>query len=254
MFDIGWTEILLIAVVAIIVVGPKDLPGMLRTIGQMIKKVRGMAGDFQRQFDDALKDAELDGIKDAVNDVRSLNQMNSLKDKLNPLKDSVNSIEKDIKGKFDYDPDELFDDDPGMVSEDPVKVDVEAALKREAEKSKFTGTDAIAKPAKRAAKKNSSKASPKKITPKKQASKKSAAKKLPTKKPAIKKVAAKKPAANSTKATAKKPGTKPAVKAATSKKAKTPKPAARKTVTKKTSTKKTTAKKTAAKTTNKGAA
>ncbi len=66
MFDgIGWTELLVVAVIAIVFIGPKELPGMLRTFGKMIKKVRGMAGEFQGQFNEALKEAELDGLKDA---------------------------------------------------------------------------------------------------------------------------------------------------------------------------------------------
>ncbi|MCB1455671.1 MAG: twin-arginine translocase subunit TatB [Nitratireductor sp.] len=63
MFDVGWTELVVVAVVAILVVGPKDLPGMLRTFGKTVSQLRRMAGDFQRQFDDALKEAELDDVK-----------------------------------------------------------------------------------------------------------------------------------------------------------------------------------------------
>ena len=63
MFDIGWQEILVIAIVLIVVVGPKDLPRMLRTFGRTTAKMRSMAGDFRRQFDDALKEAELDEVK-----------------------------------------------------------------------------------------------------------------------------------------------------------------------------------------------
>ena len=58
MFDIGWSEILVIAVVAIVVVGPKDLPRMLRTFGKTMGTVRRTANDFKRQFDDALREAE----------------------------------------------------------------------------------------------------------------------------------------------------------------------------------------------------
>ncbi|WP_179956029.1 Sec-independent protein translocase protein TatB [Pannonibacter tanglangensis] len=58
MFDVGWTELLVIAVVAIIVVGPKDLPRMLRAFGQTVGKMRRMANEFQSTFNDALKEAE----------------------------------------------------------------------------------------------------------------------------------------------------------------------------------------------------
>ena len=73
MFDIGWTEMLVIAVVMIVVVGPKDLPKMLRTFGKTTAKLRSMAGDFQKQFNEALKEAELDDVKKSVDSLRSLN-------------------------------------------------------------------------------------------------------------------------------------------------------------------------------------
>jgi sec-independent protein translocase protein TatB len=66
MFDIGWSELLIVAVIAVVFVGPKDLPRMLRVFGKTMGKMRRMAGDFQRQFNDALKEAELDDIKKSV--------------------------------------------------------------------------------------------------------------------------------------------------------------------------------------------
>jgi sec-independent protein translocase protein TatB len=66
MFDIGWSELLVIAAVAIIVVGPKDLPRMLRTFGKTMGQVRRTANDFKRQFDEALREAEREaGLEDA---------------------------------------------------------------------------------------------------------------------------------------------------------------------------------------------
>jgi len=70
MFDIGWSELLVIAVVAIVVVGPKDLPRLMRTFGHYMGKVRRMASDFQRQFEDAVRDSELDEVRKAVHEVR----------------------------------------------------------------------------------------------------------------------------------------------------------------------------------------
>jgi sec-independent protein translocase protein TatB len=63
MFDIGWSELLVIAVVAIVVIGPKDLPRALRTVGQWTGKMKRMAREFQGQFNEALREAELDTIK-----------------------------------------------------------------------------------------------------------------------------------------------------------------------------------------------
>ena len=70
MFDIGWSELLVIAVVAIIVVGPKDLPRMMRSFGSYAGKLRRMASDFQRQFEDAMRESELDEVRKAIHSVR----------------------------------------------------------------------------------------------------------------------------------------------------------------------------------------
>ncbi|MBA4789347.1 MAG: twin-arginine translocase subunit TatB [Rhizobiales bacterium] len=69
MFDIGWSELMLIGVVALIVIGPKELPGVLRTMGRTITKLRRMAGEFQGQFQDALREAELSEIRKEIGDV-----------------------------------------------------------------------------------------------------------------------------------------------------------------------------------------
>jgi sec-independent protein translocase protein TatB len=92
MFDIGWTEMLVIAVVMIVVVGPKDLPGMLRTFGRTATKLRSMAGDFQKQFNDALKEAELDDVKKSVDALRGLNPVNEIKKQLNPFEKAASEV------------------------------------------------------------------------------------------------------------------------------------------------------------------
>jgi sec-independent protein translocase protein TatB len=90
MFDLGWTELLVIAVVAIIVIGPKDLPRALRTFGRWTGKMKGMAREFQNQFNEALREAELDGVKKQVNDLASLDPMKS-------IKKTLTSTESDIR-------------------------------------------------------------------------------------------------------------------------------------------------------------
>ena len=69
-FGVGYSEMFVLAVVAIIVIGPKDLPKVLRTFGQFMRKARGMAREFQGHVDAAMKDAGVDGIKKDVMDMR----------------------------------------------------------------------------------------------------------------------------------------------------------------------------------------
>ncbi|SIQ72172.1 MULTISPECIES: Sec-independent protein translocase protein TatB [unclassified Bosea (in: a-proteobacteria)] len=69
MFDIAWSEMVLIGAVALVVIGPKDLPKVLRTVGQTIGKVRRMATEFQGQFNEAMREAELADLKKQVEDV-----------------------------------------------------------------------------------------------------------------------------------------------------------------------------------------
>jgi sec-independent protein translocase protein TatB len=92
MFDIGWTEMLVIAIVMIVVVGPKDLPRMLRTFGKTTAKLRSMAGDFQKQFNEALKEAELDDVKKSVDSLRGLNPAAEIKKQLNPFEKAAADV------------------------------------------------------------------------------------------------------------------------------------------------------------------
>ena len=63
MFDIAWSEMALIAAVALIVIGPKDLPRVLRQVGIWVRKLRMLAGEFQKNVDDMVREAELDDVK-----------------------------------------------------------------------------------------------------------------------------------------------------------------------------------------------
>ncbi len=91
MLDIGWTELLVIGIVALIVVGPKDLPKMFRTLGQFTGKARSMARDFQRAMDDAAKDT---GVKDVARDLREATSGKSMG--LDGVSDAVRDL-KDLK-------------------------------------------------------------------------------------------------------------------------------------------------------------
>ena len=69
MFDIGWGELLVIGIVALVVIGPKELPGVLRTLGQGMSKIRRMASEFQGQFQEAMREAEMQDIKKSVDEI-----------------------------------------------------------------------------------------------------------------------------------------------------------------------------------------
>ena len=98
MFDISWTEFLLIGVVALIVIGPKELPGVLRTLGQWTRKVRSMATDFQNQFQEAMREAEMADLKKGVDDLaKDFTHFDPLKD----VRENVESIGKDLEKPLD---------------------------------------------------------------------------------------------------------------------------------------------------------
>lgn len=92
MFDFSWGEVLLIGAVALIVIGPKDLPATLRTVGRTIGKVKRMASEFQGQFNEALREADLDKVR---KDVEGMNKAASAG--FNPVK----TIRDEVKGAID---------------------------------------------------------------------------------------------------------------------------------------------------------
>jgi sec-independent protein translocase protein TatB len=91
MFDIGWTELLVVGIVALIVIGPRELPKTLRTIGQMMTKVRRMASEFQGQFNDAIREAELDELR------KEAEKLTNIKNPLGDLESIKNEIESAVK-------------------------------------------------------------------------------------------------------------------------------------------------------------
>jgi len=89
MFEIGWTELMVIGVVALIVIGPKDLPDMFRQLGRFTAKMRSMARDFQRAMDQAANDS---GISDVARDLKAAGSLKSTG--LNAVKDAATKFEK----------------------------------------------------------------------------------------------------------------------------------------------------------------
>lgn len=100
MFDISWSEFLLIGVVALIVIGPKELPGVLRTLGQYTRKVRGMAADFQNQFQEAMREAEMGDLKKQVDDLaQDVKNFDPLKDVRSDLEATGKDLERSLEAK-----------------------------------------------------------------------------------------------------------------------------------------------------------
>ncbi|MEO9653218.1 MAG: Sec-independent protein translocase protein TatB [Roseobacter sp.] len=93
MFDLGWTEMLVIGIVALIVIGPKDLPVMFRTVGQFVGKAKGMAREFSRAMNDAADDT---GVKDIAK---------GLKAATNPVNTAMEGVKSAATDLSKFDPD-----------------------------------------------------------------------------------------------------------------------------------------------------
>jgi sec-independent protein translocase protein TatB len=108
MFDISWTEFLLIGVVALIVIGPKELPAVMRSLGQWTRKIRSLAADFQNQFHEAMREAEMADLKKQVDDMASdVKNYDPLKD----VRTDVEAIGKDLDSSVKG-PDKVSGADP----------------------------------------------------------------------------------------------------------------------------------------------
>ena len=167
MFDLGLTELLLIGIVALIVVGPKDLPMLFRKVGQFVGKARGMAREFTRAMDDA---ADGTGVKDLSKTLKAASQ---------PVQTGLDSVRKAASDLTKYDP----ESETGKLAADRQKK-VEGAKKTAAKKQEERQEAAKAKEQKSTEKKP--KAVAKKTAAKKPAAKKAAAKPATVKAPAQK--------------------------------------------------------------------
>lgn len=99
MFDLGWTELLVIGIVALIVVGPKDLPVLFRNVGRWVGKMRGMAREFSRAMNEAADDA---GVGEMSKTLRSAT--NPLGTAMDGVKDAARDLTKGLD-PTKYDPD-----------------------------------------------------------------------------------------------------------------------------------------------------
>src|ERR1700712_1344401 len=84
MFDFAWSEIVLIGAVALIAIGPKDMPAAIRTVSSMIKKARRMAAEFQTHVDEMVREADLGDVKKAFNDIRNFDVHGAMEKAVDP--------------------------------------------------------------------------------------------------------------------------------------------------------------------------
>ncbi len=97
MFDLGWSEMAVIMLVALIVIGPKDLPKVARTIGRWTGRARALARDFQRSIDDMAREAELDEIKKSIDRTGKMDLRKTISDAVDPKGELEGAF--DVEGK-----------------------------------------------------------------------------------------------------------------------------------------------------------
>lgn len=97
MLDIGWSELLVVAIVMIVVVGPKDLPKMLRAFGKATARMRATANEFRQQFNEALKDAELEDVKTIIDETRKLDPRSKITQVFDPIRNAGEDLRSGLQ-------------------------------------------------------------------------------------------------------------------------------------------------------------
>jgi len=97
MFDFAWTELAVVGVVALLVIGPKDLPAAIKAVGDVVRKARRMASEFQTHVDDMVKDANLNEVRDQINQIRNFDIKGALEKEI----DSDGSIRSALSNPLD---------------------------------------------------------------------------------------------------------------------------------------------------------
>jgi sec-independent protein translocase protein TatB len=98
MLDVGWSELLLIGVVALIVIGPKDLPRVLREVGKFVRQAKNMAGQFRSGFDSMMQEAEIEELRRKTREtVESINPLSDFKNPLDDFKKPFEDIKDNVQ-------------------------------------------------------------------------------------------------------------------------------------------------------------
>ena len=109
MFDIGWQELFIVVVLTVVVVGPKDLPRVIRTVSSLVRKARSLAGEFQRGLDDVVREAELDDLKKDIENNSPMDIAKEFEDTIDPGGDmreefDMSALEDDLNKAVEADP------------------------------------------------------------------------------------------------------------------------------------------------------
>ena len=95
MLDLGWTEIAVIVVVAVVVIGPKDLPGAVRGVAQQIAKIRRWAAEARGTLDEVVREAKLDEVRNQINEIRNFDLKGEMERAVDPTGDLKKTFEDD---------------------------------------------------------------------------------------------------------------------------------------------------------------
>jgi sec-independent protein translocase protein TatB len=117
-FDIGWQELLVIAVVTIVVIGPKDLPRVLRMVTLAMRKVRGMARDFQQSLDELAREAELQELRKEIEKASTEDLEKELKSISDPMREMDETV-RDIGRSLDEAPPTSLPPKPAAAPSNP---------------------------------------------------------------------------------------------------------------------------------------
>jgi sec-independent protein translocase protein TatB len=147
MFDIGWTEIVMIAILAIIVIGPKDLPKVLRALGRWVRKARAVAREFQDSLDEVLRESDLKDLKDLKDQVEKASRVDpfqEVKKTVDPEGEIAGALESGAK-----EPERDTEPERGIDSEAEVAGASESGAKepeRDTEPERGADTEGEARP------------------------------------------------------------------------------------------------------------
>ena len=100
MFSFGWGEILLILLVVIIVVGPKDIPKLLRQLGNLSKSIKKISREFKSSLNQIAEETDLKDVKNSITEFTNLNKeldiKSNLKNEIKTIKETISSVEEDV--------------------------------------------------------------------------------------------------------------------------------------------------------------